>query len=191
MVPCPRPRDGRVTSNHSLCKRSFSAASARAAFFAARALLISSFRAFNAGPATWRSSGVILPNSRIFRLTSPFLPTAARRVSSSAASSAAFEMASRYFWRKSSIDIPYFGCPTLLSYSQISARYLPSASGTRVRKRKGRASARPLECLLSPWLMPRVLPWLDPRSRQMPLARVRQDPPILCGQLRYPQAIDR
>ena len=69
-------RAGRVTSSHSVRSRSSSAASARAAFLAASAELISSFSAFSFGPAICRSSGVIRPSSRICRLISPFLPTA-------------------------------------------------------------------------------------------------------------------
>ena len=99
-------RDGRVTSSHSSRRRASSAASASPAFLAASAELSSSFRAFNAGPATWRSSGVILPSSRIFRLTSPFLPTAATRIASSAASSPAPAICSRYFAFRSSIAVP-------------------------------------------------------------------------------------
>ena len=65
--------------------------------------MISSFSALSFGPATWRSSALILPNSRICRETSPFLPTAATRRSSSAVSSAAEAMAFRYFSRRSSM----------------------------------------------------------------------------------------
>ena len=97
MVPRGRGRPGSVTSSHSARSRSSSAASASAARLARRAASSSSFRPLSAGPAVWRSSGDISPSSRIFRLTSPFLPSAARRRSSSAASSAAAAMPDRYF----------------------------------------------------------------------------------------------
>ena len=106
IVPCLRSRAGSVTSSHSDRSLSSKAASASASFFAERAALISSFRALSAGPAVLRSSGVILPSSRIFRLTSPFLPTARTRSSSSVASSAAPAIASRYFCLRSSIRTP-------------------------------------------------------------------------------------
>jgi hypothetical protein len=89
IVPIRRCRAGSVTSSHSARRRSSSAASASAAFFAVIAAFTSSFSAFRAGPATCRSSGLIWPNSRIFRLISPFLPRAATRSSSSDASSEA------------------------------------------------------------------------------------------------------
>ena len=108
IVPWPRLRDGKVTSSHSLRRRSSSAASARPAFLAFKAELISSFSAFSFGPATWRSSGVILPSSRIFKETSPFLPTAAMRKSSSAASSVTFAIASIYFCLSASIGISFY-----------------------------------------------------------------------------------
>ena len=46
-----------MTSSHSVFRRSASAASASEALPAAIALFSSSFRAFRAGPAVWRSSG--------------------------------------------------------------------------------------------------------------------------------------
>ena len=97
MLPCRRGRPANDTSIHSACSRSFNATSANASFFAKIAELISFFSAFSAGPATFFSSGVILPSSRIFKDTSPFLPTAATRTFSSADSSLAPEINSKYF----------------------------------------------------------------------------------------------
>ena len=53
----------------------------------ASASAMSSFSALSAGPAVCRSSGGMAPRPRISPETSPFLPRAARRTSSSAASS--------------------------------------------------------------------------------------------------------
>ncbi len=89
IVPCGRCRGGSVTSSHSVFNRSSSAASSSAARRADSAELISPFSALSRGPASCRSSGVIRPSSRMARDTSPFLPTARTRTSSSVASSAA------------------------------------------------------------------------------------------------------
>ena len=109
MVPCGRGRPGSVTSSHSPASRASSAASSSDALRARRAVSISSRRAFSALPVVWRSSGLILPSSRIFRLISPFLPSAARRTSSMVAGSAASLMRSSHCWRRgvrSSIVMP-------------------------------------------------------------------------------------
>ena len=117
------------TSSHSFCSLSFNAASESADFFADNAELISSFKAFNAGPAIWRSSGDILPSSRIFKLTSPFLPTAAIRTFSKDVSSTASETAFKY------LDFKAFKASMVMSLllcNELSQQH-PDASSASVK----------------------------------------------------------
>ena len=87
--PCGSGRTGRVTSTVSEARAASSALASRSALRASRASLRRVLRPLSAGPITWRSSGLILPSSRIISETEPFLPRADTRTASSAASSAA------------------------------------------------------------------------------------------------------
>ena len=132
IVPCGSGRGSRVMSVHSPATRASSAASARRALAPARAAAISSLRALSAGPAVWRSSGLMAPSSRIRSATSPFLPRAASRTSSSAGSSPAAAMAVRYFSRM----------PVMSSTSRLSG--MPGrrlAQGTAIASRRPAAPA--------------------------------------------------
>jgi hypothetical protein len=70
---------GRLTSTVSRASRSVMAASLSSVLRAAMASATRALRPLIAGPASWRSSGVILPRPLSSSDTEPFLPSAATR----------------------------------------------------------------------------------------------------------------
>ncbi len=85
-------RTGRLTSTVSRARRSAIARSRNSPLRSEISACISSLSALIAAPRVWRSSGLMLPS--VFRSseTHPFLPKAATRTASTAASSLAAEM---------------------------------------------------------------------------------------------------
>src|SRR5690606_37531660 len=133
---------GRVMSTVSALRRASSAAALRVALLASIRPAISTLRPLIAGPALLRSSAVMEPSEASNAETLPFLPKAATRTASSAASSPAAAMAADRSVRRVAIWLSRDMAELVRTdYGRLDLNKTPRASPYRVAQGAYSASA--------------------------------------------------
>src|ERR1700722_10009788 len=139
--------NGKVTSMVSAARRCSRAAPLSASRRAAIAAVIRSLRPLISGPRSLRSSGDILPSVASSAEIEPFLPSAATRTASSAASSAAvsiMRVSSPSRAEMSSAAVSFIDASQTVSARRHAASSTATAEGRRFLSRGQRRSGR--EC---------------------------------------------